>query len=131
MTNNAGLTYTVYVTAQDTNLVVGQPIPQFAYSISGPLIQDNLAVGIAFTVYSNLVTTAPPPPAPTLAGSITGAWGPTYPDVDGRSTTVILQRLVFHQCGGALDRQVGHGAYVWHHGGNVHRSVSNQRGKFL
>ncbi len=72
VTNNAGLTYTVYVTAQDTNLVVGQPIPQFAYSIAGPLVQDDLAVEIEFTVYSNLVTTSPAPPAPTLAGSITG-----------------------------------------------------------
>jgi len=60
VTNATGQTYTVFVSDQDTNFVTGQPMPQFAYSISGPLIQDNSTVGVSFTVYSNLVT-APPP----------------------------------------------------------------------
>jgi hypothetical protein len=55
ITNNTGESYTVFVSDQDTNYVAGQPIPAFATSIAGPLIQDNTVIGITFTVYSNLV----------------------------------------------------------------------------
>ena len=77
VTNNAGLSYMVHVSDQDTNFVVGQPMPQFAYSIAGPLITDSgssIPIGIEFTVYSNLVTNASLPPVTitNLAGSITG-----------------------------------------------------------
>ena len=71
ISNSAGLTYTVYVSDQDTNLVAGQPIPQHAYSIAGPLVQDNLVVGIEFTVYSNLVV-SPPVTITNVTGAISG-----------------------------------------------------------
>jgi hypothetical protein len=61
ITNNTGETYTVFVSDQDTNFVTGKPIPQFATSIAGPLIQDDTTIGITFTVYSNLVVPVPPP----------------------------------------------------------------------
>jgi hypothetical protein len=75
VTNNTGESYTIFVSDQDTNLVVGQLIPSFASSISGPLIQDDLVVGISFTVYSNLVVSAPTPPVTTIGGALTTAGG--------------------------------------------------------
>jgi hypothetical protein len=77
ITNDAGSSYMVHVSDQDTNFVAGQPMPQFAYSIAGPLITDSgssIPVGIEFTVYSNLVTNAALPPVTitNLAGAISG-----------------------------------------------------------
>jgi hypothetical protein len=68
---NPSQTYTVFVSDQDTNLVVGQPLPQHAYSIAGPLVQDDTTVGIEFTVYTNLVVNAPVT-ITNLAGAISG-----------------------------------------------------------
>jgi hypothetical protein len=68
ITNNTGETYTVFVDDQDTNYVVGKPIPQFATSIAGPLVQDDATIGIEFTVYSNLVV---PVTTPTFTVAIT------------------------------------------------------------
>ncbi|HEY3854910.1 MAG TPA: hypothetical protein VGO67_10995 [Verrucomicrobiae bacterium] len=62
ITNNSGEQYTVFISDQDTNFVVGQPIPPFATSIAGPLIQDDGTIGISFTVWSNLVAPASLPP---------------------------------------------------------------------
>jgi hypothetical protein len=78
ITNNTGEMYTVFVSDQDTNFVTGKPIPQFAYSIAGPLIQDDTTIGISFTVYSNLVAPASLPPLTnvgTLGAAVTGAGG--------------------------------------------------------
>ena len=72
VTNNTGESYTIFVSDQDTNLVTGKPIPAFATSIAGPLIQDDTTVGISFTVYSNLVTTATPPPSINVTATFTG-----------------------------------------------------------
>ncbi len=77
VTNAAGQSYTVFVSDQDTNYVTGQPIPQFAYSIAGPLIQDDLTVGISFTVYSNLVS-AFPPSFNTTGMAMTGLGGTNF-----------------------------------------------------
>jgi len=76
ITNKTGQSYTVFVSDQDTNFVTGKLIPQFAYAISGPLIQDDLTVGISFTVYSNLVTA--PPAAPTLGMAHAGLGGSNF-----------------------------------------------------
>jgi hypothetical protein len=76
VTNAAGQTYTVFVSDQDTNYVTGHPIPQFAYSIAGPLIQDDLTVGISFTVYSNLVSA--PPPSFNAGTALTGPGGTNF-----------------------------------------------------
>jgi len=64
------------VSDQDTNYVTGHPIPKFAYSIAGPLIQDDLTVGISFTVYSNLVSA--PPPAVNMAAALSGPHGTSF-----------------------------------------------------
>jgi hypothetical protein len=74
VTNNTGLSYTIFVSDEDTNYVTGQPIPAFAYSIAGPLIQDDTTVGLSFTVYSNLVTSPPVGPVTitNLAGAVSG-----------------------------------------------------------
>ncbi len=53
----------MFVSDEDTNYVTGKPIPKFATSIAGPLVQDDTTIGISFTVYSNLVVpvvTVPP-----------------------------------------------------------------------
>jgi hypothetical protein len=76
VTNASGQSYTVFVSDQDTNCVTGKLIPQFAYAISGPLIQDDLTVGISFTVYSNLVTA--PPPSATVTGAHAGPGGSNF-----------------------------------------------------
>jgi len=76
VTNASGQSYTVFVSDQDTNYVTGQPMPQFAYSIAGPLIQDDLTVGISFTVYSNLVSA--PPPAMNVAAALSGIGGTNF-----------------------------------------------------
>ncbi len=73
VTNNTGQSYTIFVSDQDTNYVTGQLIPFFAYSIAGPLIQDDATIGITFTVYSNLVSA--PPPQPTAGAAVAGANG--------------------------------------------------------
>jgi len=72
---NPSQSYTVFVSDQDTNYVVGQPIPSHAYSIAGPLVQDDATIGIEFTVYSNLVVNAPASPVTitNLAGAKSGA----------------------------------------------------------
>ncbi len=80
ITNNTGETYTVFVSDQDTNYVVGKPIPQFATSIAGPLIQDSALIGVSFTVWSNLVVPVsvvipPLTNVGSLSASITGAGG--------------------------------------------------------
>jgi len=76
VTNTSGQTYTVYLSDQDTNYVTGQKMPQFAYSIAGPLIQDDTTVGIEFTVYTNLVST--PPAAVTLGGTLSESGGTKF-----------------------------------------------------
>jgi hypothetical protein len=68
ITNTSGQTFTVYVSDQDTNFIPGQKIPQFAYSIAAPLIQVNTTIGLEFTVFTNLVTAAPP--AVTIGGGL-------------------------------------------------------------
>jgi hypothetical protein len=72
VTNNTGQSYTIFVSDQDTNFVTGKPIPAFALSIAGPLIQDDTTVGISFTVYSNLVTSVGPPPSINVTALFTG-----------------------------------------------------------
>jgi hypothetical protein len=129
VTNNAGLSYTVYVTAQDTNLVVGQPIPQFAYSIAGPLVQDNTAVEIEFTVYSNLVTTAPLPPAPTLAGSITGD-GSTFTITWTASTSASYSVWYSTNVAGPYTDKLATGLTFGTTAGTYTGSISNNVGNF-
>jgi hypothetical protein len=78
VTNNTGETYTLFVSDEDTNYVTGKPIPRFADSVAGPLIQDDTTIGISFTVYSNLVVPVSLPPLTnvgTLAAAVTGAGG--------------------------------------------------------
>jgi len=72
ITNNTGLALEVYVSAQDTNFD-GEPIPPFAYSVTGIIYQDDTSYRLIVTRYSDIVTTAPPVVTITnLAGSISG-----------------------------------------------------------
>ena len=75
ITNNTGESYTVFVSDEDTNYVTGKPIPPFATSIAGPLIQDDALIGVSFTVYSNLVVPVSLPPSPTIGATVASAGG--------------------------------------------------------
>ena len=49
----------VYTSSKDTSLVVGKPIPRFAYSITGPLDQYGkppVEWELITTVYADIVT---------------------------------------------------------------------------
>jgi len=76
--NGAGILVPLYLSAQvtDTNSpgqsLVGQPIPSFAYSITGPLAQYSTTVyEIELTSYAQIVSA--PPPAGTAAAARSGA----------------------------------------------------------
>ena len=81
ITNNTGESYTVFLSDQDTNLINGKLIPPFALSIAGPLVQDDLSIGITFTVWTNLVLPVPtvaitnPAPGATFAAPATVSIG--------------------------------------------------------
>jgi hypothetical protein len=88
ITNNTGEQYTVFVSDQDTNFVTGKPIPQFATSIAGPLIQDDAAIGISFTVWSNLVVPASLPPLTNIVNlSASVSSGPVGTNGSGLTLT--------------------------------------------
>ena len=102
VTNNTGQSYTVFVSDQDTNYVTGQPIPFFAYSIAGPLIQDDATIGISFTVYSNLVSAPPPSANPWGCRGGCQRHQQRHPVLDGRPLLLHLLRPLRHQRPGAL-----------------------------
>jgi hypothetical protein len=71
--NGGGISYPLYLSAQVTDAgipgqsIVGQPIPPFAYSITGPIAQASASVyEIELTSYAQIVS-APPPAAPAAA----------------------------------------------------------------
>jgi PKD repeat protein len=87
LTNAAGqvLNTEIYTSSYDTDLVVGKPIPKFAYSVTGTLDQFGtppVEWELITTVYSNIVTSPPPPVNVTAAlsgsggSSVTLTWTP-------------------------------------------------------
>ncbi len=75
--NGAGVSYPLVLSAQITDTsspgqsLVGQPIPAFAYSVTGPLFQaSTTAYEIELTSYSQIVSA--PPPAVTAAAALSG-----------------------------------------------------------
>jgi hypothetical protein len=69
ISNASGETFTVFVSAQDTNFD-GQPIPAFAYSVTG-VLYTYPPYAIIVSRYSDIVA-APPPPVGDLAGALSG-----------------------------------------------------------
>ncbi len=76
--NGGGISYPLYLSAQvtDTGIpgqsIVGQPIPPFAYSITGPIAQTSATVyEIELTSYAQIVSATPP--AVTAAAALSGA----------------------------------------------------------
>jgi hypothetical protein len=72
VSNNAGLTYTVFLSAQDTNLNTTL-VPAFAWSIAAPLIQDDAVYELELTDPSEIVSA--PPSAVTVSASSTESGG--------------------------------------------------------
>jgi hypothetical protein len=74
VTNNTGETFDVYVSEQNTNFN-GEPIPPFAYSVTG-VLQENSSPDPVFSIivsrYSDIVTTEPPQPIQGFAGMVSG-----------------------------------------------------------
>jgi len=77
VTNVSGETFSLFFSIQDADLV-GQTLPGFAYSVSGPLTQNlnnntvprNQGYSITVTRFADIVTNAPP--APVISESHTG-----------------------------------------------------------
>jgi len=69
-TNNSGQTCIIYTGGSDGPDVIGQPIPKFAYSITGPYDQFDTTYEIMLTAASEIVT-APPPAVTNLTAAVT------------------------------------------------------------
>ena len=60
-TNSSGQSFFIYTGESDGPDVIGQPIPSFAYSITGPYDQFDTTYEIMLTAASEIVTNPPPP----------------------------------------------------------------------
>ncbi len=75
VTNQSGMPLIVYISAQCTN-VIGQPMPRFAWSVSGPLAQyksssySQTGYEVNLTRIEDVVTA--PPPAVTVSAIVSG-----------------------------------------------------------
>jgi hypothetical protein len=69
VTNSAGQSYDIYVGESDGPDVIGQTIPSFAYSITGPYDQFDTTYEIMVTAGNDIVT-APPPPVTNLTATL-------------------------------------------------------------
>jgi hypothetical protein len=70
-TNNSGQSYFIYTGESDGPDVIGQPIPKFAYSITGPFDQFDTTYEIMLTAATEIVT-APPPAVTNATAAISG-----------------------------------------------------------
>jgi hypothetical protein len=71
ITNNAGLTFTLYLSAAVTNLN-GLPIPALAQSVAGPLVLDETTYELYLSRYADIVTAPPLPPPFSLSAALSG-----------------------------------------------------------
>jgi hypothetical protein len=72
VTNIAGQSYDIYVGESDGPDVIGQTVPAFAYSVTGPYDQFETEYEIMVTAGSDIVT-APPPAVTNLTATLSGA----------------------------------------------------------
>jgi Immunoglobulin I-set domain len=70
VTNNSGQSYSLYTGGSDGPDLIGQTIPSFAYSITGPYDQFDTTYEIMITAGSDIVT-APPPSVTNLTAAVT------------------------------------------------------------
>jgi hypothetical protein len=72
VTNNSGQSYSIYTGESDGPDIIGQTIPKFAYSITGPYDQFDTTYEIMVTAASDIVT-APPPVVTNATATLSGA----------------------------------------------------------
>jgi len=72
VTNTAGQSYYLYTGESDGPDVIGQIVPVFAYSVTGPYDQFETTYEIMVTAWSDIVT-APPPAVTNLTAVLSGA----------------------------------------------------------
>jgi len=71
VTNAAGQSYSLYTGGSDGPDIIGQTVPSFAYSVTGPFDQFETTYEIMVTALSDLVT-VPPPAVTNLTATFSG-----------------------------------------------------------